>query len=1128
MKLVVDVASIVKTCLFASKDHEFGRQVEFEGKKVQVNSAQYGIDAAINHLLKRLKTLGLTPRDLILVVEGRSSKALRTAMWDGYKATRNEVAPEVYEEVNKAAAGLVRTMLDLGAQACSQPGLEADDVVAYLAKALPNCAVDSYDGDLSVLASETCHTMIGAHEIDANPCGAFPTRYVTLYKALVGDTRDNIKGARGFGPMAFLDLYCLWGEEGLDAMIDLILSRTLERLVEDVGQLKSLQKIIDDQQGVYLSYDLARLYPEKVNTFRNPLTWQVGMVKPCPPQPDPRLEQWYGRRKVVHAGNYAATVAWLEANTDEITHVAIDIETAAPTESDDWLESRRKRASAEERDSRDLGVDVLGHSLCGLSLTLGDNDQYTLYFPVRHNETDGLTNLKSSQVLGVVEMIPQRAPIVVHNAAFELSVLHREWGKAWADNGWEGFLPNVHDTKILSSYADENRQHNLKKLSKSVLDYDQVSYAEVTQGRKMNEMSATETLSYACDDTICTSALYNHFKMICEIEATWKTYLEVEQMPAYMDALRFNQGTPISMEELLQQEKEDQEAYDRGWATLQTYLISKGWTGTVCPQLASLEDLTPAFIKQAYEIVTGEPLTTQVRTISKLISLIAERDTEESAQLALALSYASVRGDLYTVNEHLRLKFKGEVEFNLDSSVQCCRLLYEVMKLPQRVFNKRTDKQRAAGAVRGNPKGDDLSIQYALLYDVKPEQPEHAALKALQAMKIANTKRKMFYTPYRTVCHWTDGLVHAYVNQCAAVTRRYSSSGPNLTQLPKHAKSTGEPPKFRRVFVPHHRRAVVVSMDFSGQELRLIAEQSQDENLLACFVGDNKKDVHALTATGILKKKALARRLDELWTMAGRSASPADAGPDLAHDFRDLTNEWKDVTYEEFVALENGTWAKLYKNLRALGKKTNFTTEFGAMAPKLAETMIVSVDEAQDYIDAKEAAFPRVVKWKDEAVVELHKLGYTVTLMGARRHLAAGLTSGNGYEIGGAERQGINYRIQGSACEQVKLAMARIWKARLLYTMDARFIGPVHDELVFSVGIDCLVDFITQAHALMVAPYGGMKVPIVSSISLGLNYGDQIEVGDTVDAALIRKTVAGLFPTDPAANAARYEEAIAA
>ena len=45
----------------------------------------------------------------------------------------------------------------------------------------------------------------------------------------------------------------------------------------------------------------------------------------------------------------------------------------------------------------------------------------------------------------------------------------------------------------------------------------------------------------------------------------------------------------------------------------------------------------------------------------------------------------------------------------------------------------------------------------------------------------------------------------------------------------------------------------------------------------------------------------------------------------------------------------------------------------------------------------------------------------------------------------------------------------------------------------------------------MTAQYANMSVPAVSSISVGLNFGDQIEVGDCFDAEAIAKAVGELF-----------------
>lgn len=1115
MKILVDTSSVVWAGLLSGKDKEFGYDVHGfreDGKPVHVNSHRHGFDSACRFLKERLDQLGAAPKDMIFVVEGQKSKLLRTSISDTYKANRSgSRPPEQYQEFNTCRDRLVQQFRDLGAVSVTQDGLEADDVICYLAKVLPSTVIISTDGDLQQCISDQAHLLYQS-EFNKNRYGPFPTRYTTLYKALVGDTSDNIKGAFKFGEKAFLDLYVGFGEEGLDSMIELIQQRRLEELHEDVPAMKALQRVIDGRDGVYLSWDLARMYPEKVNTWRSPLRWGAGLVAAESAETHPDLRGWCAQRKIVHAGNYDASMAHAATHVPSAAYVGLDIETTSTEESDEWLESKKRKA-ATDSDARDLGVDQFGQTLVSMGVTYGDNDQYTLYFTHAHKETSSHTNLTSEQVRAFVDLIPKTTPIVVQNAAFELTVLEREWGDALRENGWHGFLPNVHDTKILATHVDENDKNGLKHLSLVHLGYQQVSYAEVTQGRKMHELTALEAFDYGADDPRCTVALYNHFRTLLQIEGTWDAYLQVEQDPAYLTALAYNQGTPISLETLVKLEAEDREAYDAGWVVLREYLMANGWAGSVCPQATGAADITAAFIKTAYLIVTGEELVTKVRTPEKLLLMIEAGEGGLKLQaLHVVLERALNSGEVANLNTLLQIHFKGEPDFNLDSPPQISRLMYDVMKLPVRLRNKATDKQRDAGQYEGNARTDDLSMQWAMQNDCPPGAVRDA-LKAVQAMKIANTRRKMFYAPYRVTQHWKDGLIHANVTQNGTGTRRYSSSGPNLQQLPKHPKATGEPARFREVFVPHHSKAVIVSLDFSGQELRLITDYSQDPMMLSCYVGDNLKDMHSLTASGILKKKALANRVAQIWTLAGRAG-------DATEEFKQTVTEWRAVDYEAFVALESSEWKALYKVLRAAGKKTNFTTEYGAQAPKVAETLLVDEDEAQQYIDAKLQAFPRADEWKREVESkEYEKLGYTTTMLGARRHLAEALRSGSKWEIGKASRQGVNFKIQGSAAEMTKLAMGRMWRSDIFFRYDARFIAPIHDEVVCSVAISDLIPFLTELHALMVAPYASMTVPIVSSISIGKNFGEQVECGESVDEGTIRAALKQIFP-----NAANDEE----
>jgi hypothetical protein len=77
-----------------------------------------------------------------------------------------------------------------------------------------------------------------------------------------------------------------------------------------------------------------------------------------------------------------------------------------------------------------------------------------------------------------------------------------------------------------------------------------------------------------------------------------------------------------------------------------------------------------------------------------------------------------------------------------------------------------------------------------------------------------------------------------------------------------------------------------------------------------------------------------------------------------------------------------------------------------------------------------------------------------------------------------------------------------------------RFIAPIHDELVTSVAAKDALEFIKIKHQCMTQPYADMKVPILASISIGRNFGEQIECGDDYIPENITKALAKIFPEE--------------
>lgn len=1158
-RLLIDGNSLLNAALLGGKDEENGRTIEVEGKKVQVNSAQYGVDKFMDSILAALEEFDAAPRQIVLVWDGANSKARRIAFLANYKAGRSK-APEVSEQLNIARDICTQTLLDLGAHVVSQPGMEADDVLGYLCKTLRNerNVVVTSDGDLTVLHDENTDVWrLG--KLNENPYGRFPHKYITLYKALVGDTSDKIPGAKGFGDGAWVDLVRVFGFDGLELMEELIVKGELDKLREDVPALKSLQKIIDAKDMVATSWRVASLHIEDVNTMRKPLVIRAGMVKQWGETDNQAyvLRPYYGTKTLVTADNYDAVRARFARAVGASPFVALDIETSSSEASDMWLEALM-RAVESDRER----IDVLGHELTGMSLTFGANTQHTIYMSVDHADTNNIT---VDQCREMVELIPhQKMHTVIQNRQFEFSVLYLTWGDKWQDNGWGGFIPNAIDTKVGASYCDENLKKGLKQRSAHHLGYVQTSYEQVTtksgpvgsltggkvktlfkqeikpavfedqpeqvdeetgavypggarmvtpavvedwetREYKMRELPATHVLDYGCDDTICTAALHTHYKFVMDLENTWSVYLDVETLPEYLTSLAFVQGIKISIPKLKELERKDDASFEAAWKVLRDYLMTKGWEGTRCPLYT---EMTPAAVKEAVSILLDGEFTTRRRKLNAMAEDIRAQFPDNHRADLLAI--ITEQEDLAALNEMVKRNFTGEPKINFGSPKQIQDLFYRVVGMKPRILNKLTDNQRndpvmaaafkkirsakKAGmdpfegdwltpdeynAVISKASTDDTAVDSALAMDNLGE-PEKEVLKAYKVIKQVQTRRNLFYRTYKAIPHWRDGNVHPSLNQAEAATRRYSSSGPNIQQLP----SKGEGAHFREVLLPHCKDAVVISMDFSGQELRLGAELSGDENMTSCYVGDKLRDMHSLTAVAAAV---------QMWG--------------------------KEVTYDEFQAMRKSkdpTVAEKAYALRASAKTVNFASQYGAMAAKIAETMMCTEEVAQAFLDAREAAFPGIVKWSEDVQTLAKECGYAQTMLGARRHLRDALLNENSYERSKAERQVGNFWIQGSAAEMTKLAMARVWAAGLVTgKYDARFLCPIHDELVFSVHRDDVVEFVIEAHACMVAPYADMKIPLESEIAIGPNFSSEFVVGTKPDPEAIRRVLNEIFHKQP-------------
>jgi len=1019
-RLLIDISAVGRQMHHSGDDGEC-YYVEFQDKQVKVNTAEHAYENFVQAWIEAMEHTGTTPMTTVLVKDGMYSRDVRQQIYPQYKAQRKPRPKELNEEFNKAVGMICETVLSLGGVVVEQRGMEADDVLAYLVKRLHGKkTIWSIDRDLLALVDDNIDLYIGNGIINPtiNECPV--PEWVPIYKALVGDSSDNLPGAKGFGKSAFLKLVQTFGDEGMQQMRVLLEEGRLHELDEDVTYLPALQKIIDNAETVYACWKCIKFMDSKVNTLYRPLSIKAGYVHQFNPVMHHRdLEKFYGYSLLVTKSEYGNQLDDIREELEKSPFVTLDIETSTPEESDAWCKAIEMSGSKGRKKSV---VDIFGSELTGLSLTFGDNLQYTAYLPVDHADTD---NCDVDQVRLLVKAIPGDVRTIVHNSSFELPVLYNTWGDKELNNGWRGYLPNVWDTAIMKQYVDENTPSNLKDCSKNLFKYNQVTYEEVTGGKKMRELSAEHVFGYACDDTIMTAALANYCQFIMEIEDTLNLWESVEFYTQYIVADAFVRGIPVDNGVIDKMEAEDDETYAELQEVLTEYLISKGWEGSEC---RAPDGTILAKLKYWFKIIYGTEFTTRFRKPDKVADACAEAGAEP-------WFCECVRsGDLDTIQRHAEKVFKPDPKFSTTSTKDMCKLLYEVMGLKVRLRNPPTEKMLADGKTEGNPKADKFAVLHALKFDCEEGTEEHFILETIQKMVTIDTRRSLFYSSYRLFVHWKDGRVHPNLGQTRTVTGRFAPSGPNLNQLPKK----GDGVQFRQWILPEIGH-YLMSPDYSGQELRLQADYSRDENFLSCYIGDNKRDPHTITGAQIAKLNGFF--LSEYENFSGGLES------------------------------DDENTKEQCKVFRASGKQTNFATSYGALPPKLAVNLVITLEEAELFVKAKEEAFPGLGEWKQRVIKEeLMTLGYTTTKLGKRRHLRNKVLSEDKWIRREAERQGINTKIQGSGAEQTKLTMSRFWFEEELWDAGCRIYIPIHDELLFSVPKPMLHDARQRVQPLMEAP----------------------------------------------------------
>ncbi len=357
----------------------------------------------------------------------------------------------------------------------------------------------------------------------------------------------------------------------------------------------------------------------------------------------------------------------------------------------------------------------------------------------------------------------------------------------------------------------------------------------------------------------------------------------------------------------------------------------------------------------------------------------------------------------------------------------------EIHQLAGGAFNINSPKQLGEILFEklGLPKGKKTKTGWSTNVEVLTNLAEDHQIAAKILDYRSLSKLKNTYTDaLPKLINQARGRIHTSFNQAVTATGRLSSSDPNLQNIPIR---TTEGRRIREAFIPQEGWALL-SADYSQVELRVMAHMADVAALKESFRND--EDIHKRTASEIFN------------------------------------------VFPELVDAE----------MRRQAKTINFGVLYGMGAFSLGKDLGISRKEAQAFIDSYFERYPAVLEYLEAKKEEAREHQYVTTILG-RRCAIPEINSKNGAIRSYAERNAINYPIQGSAADIIKVAMVNIDRRLRKENLQTRMLLQVHDELVFEVPQEELelVKELVRSEMENAVP---LDLPLKVDIGIGQNWAE--------------------------------------
>ncbi len=342
---------------------------------------------------------------------------------------------------------------------------------------------------------------------------------------------------------------------------------------------------------------------------------------------------------------------------------------------------------------------------------------------------------------------------------------------------------------------------------------------------------------------------------------------------------------------------------------------------------------------------------------------------------------------------------------------------------------------------------------------------DHRELSKLYSTYIIGIREKV--TP--------DKRLHATYLIHGTITGRLSCVAPNIQNIPRGTTAAD----IKKFFIAR-KGYVILQLDYAQAELRVMAEMANETSMIEAFRKGH--DIH--TATACKKYKV---------------------------DYEKVAKILKDEKHKDYTL-----WSKRRKQAKTINFGIIYCQGASALAESLSEpakdgspAIIVSKEEAAQYLREFDETFPRVAKFIKNQQKKAYEQGYVRTMFGRKRRLPdlylplvnkvdkwGNPYKAKDYRTMEAERQAVNAPVQGTASDYALFSSVLIdellekypqWKCHQVYT--------VHDSIGFYIKPEYVHEAVEVFNKIVQNPqtkkYFGFEmtqVKMLADFEVGLNW----------------------------------------